>query len=234
MAHEETSGANVDIWHHLVLTRFKQGTSDVKKWPDNKIRQLEEALQLFDPVLLAITSRTEGDRGGLIATFVSNASIVPDCPRLMVGIARQHHTWSLIENSNSCAVHLLGRHQLDWVWKLGTRTGKQVDKLADFDLTHWVTGAPVLSEAIAAFDCQVEARFDTGDRTIYLLEVLEARKMKDELALRFSDLWKVADQEQRSLLNRLLQQDQQLDRAAICRWRGQRREHRQEQHRRPG
>ena len=201
----------------------------MKKWPDNKIRQLEEALQLFDPVLLAITSQAEGDRGGLIATFVSNASIVPDFPRLMVGIARQHHTWSLIENSNSCAVHLLGRHQLDWVWELGTGTGKQIDKLADFELTRWVTGAPILSEAIAAFDCLVEARFDTGDRTIYLLEVLEARKMKDESVMRFSDLWKMADQEQRSLLNRLLQQDQQLDRAAICRWR----EQQQEQHRRP-
>lgn len=197
----------------------------MKKWPRNKIRQLEEALQLLDPVLLAVTSQVEGDRGGLIATFVSNASIVPDCPRLMVGIARHHHTWSLIENSNSCAVHLLGRDQLDWVWNLGTRSGKQLDKLADFDVTGWVTGAPILCEAIAAFDCRVEVRFETGDRTIYLLEVLEARKMKDESALRFSDLWKAADSDQRSLMKRLLEQDQQLDRAAIYRWR--------EEHQRP-
>ncbi len=187
----------------------------------NKTDQIEEALQLLDPVLLAVTSQDKNGRGGLIATFVSNASIVPDCPRLMVGIAHQHHTWTLIENSNRCALHLLGRKQLEWVWKLGTSSGRQTDKLADFKTAQWVTGAPILSEAIAAFDCKVEARFETGDRTVYLLEVLEARKMKSETAMKFSDLWKIADHKQRSLMKTLLEADQQIDRTAIQQWREQ-------------
>lgn len=187
----------------------------------NKAGQLEEALQLLDPVLLAVTSQDENGRGGLIATFVSNASIVPDCPRLMVGIAHQHHTWTLIENSNCCALHLLGRKQLEWVWKLGTSSGKQADKLADFNITEWITGAPILAEAIAAFDCKIEARFETGDRTVYLLEVLEARKMKSEPAMKYSDLWKIANQKQRNLMKTLLEADQQIDRTAIQQWREQ-------------
>lgn len=189
--------------------------------PNNKTEQIEEALQLLDPVLLAVTSQDENGRGGLIATFVSNASIVPECPRFMVGIAHQHHTWMLIENSNCCALHLFGKEHLDWAWKLGTGTGKQTDKLADFQTTQWTTGAPILTEAIAAFDCKVESRFETGDRTVYLLEVVEGHKMKNELPMKFSDLWNVADSKQRDLMQRLLNADQQIDRTAIEKWRVQ-------------
>ncbi len=189
-------------------------------FPD-KSAQLEEALQLLDPVLLAVTSQDENARGGLIATFVSNASIVPDCPRLMVGIAHQHHTWTLIENSNCCALHLLGEEHLAWAWKLGTCSGKQSDKLLDFQTTQWETGAPILTEAIAAFDCKVEARFETGDRTIYLLEVAEGQKMNPGTPMKYSDLWNVADQQQRDLMKSLLKADQQIDRNAIEQWRDQ-------------
>ncbi len=212
---------NVAKWHHSLETVNSSLLPKVEQMTSNNIEQTEEALQLLDPVLLAVTSQDENARGGLIATFVSNLSIVPDCPRLMVGISRHHHTWELIENSNCCALHFLGENQLDWAWKLGTCSGRDRDKLSDFETTTWVTGAPVLVKAIAAFDCKVEARFETGDRTVYLLEVVQARKLKEATPMKFSDLWAKADQKQRKLMQDLLEADQQIDREAIQRWRKQ-------------
>lgn len=200
---------------------IEQRLSLRNKMSRNKTEQIEEALQLIDPVLLAVTSQDENSRGGLIATFVSNASIVSDCPRFLVGIAKHHHTWKLIENSGFCALHLFSEEHLDWAWKLGTCSGKQTDKLADFQTTQWTTGSPILTQAVAAFDCKVESRFEIGDRTIYLLEVVEGQKLSEQTPVKYSDLWREANSEQRNLMKRMLEADQKIDRLAIKHWRDQ-------------
>src|SRR6516225_194631 len=82
-----------------------------------------------DRELWLLTAAAGGRRGGLIATFVSQASIVPDLPRVVVGIAKQHHTWGLIEASGAFALHLLSADELDWVWRFGLQSGRDSDKL---------------------------------------------------------------------------------------------------------
>ena len=60
---------------------------------------INEILRSLDREIWLITAAHENQRGGLIATFVSNASIVPEMPRVVVGIAKQHHSWRVIEAS---------------------------------------------------------------------------------------------------------------------------------------
>src|SRR5437660_1430678 len=86
----------------------------------------EAAAALFrklDRELWLVTASAGGRRGGLIATFVSQASIVPELPRTILGLAKQHHTWGLIEASGVFALHLMGEEQLDWVWRFGLQSG---------------------------------------------------------------------------------------------------------------
>src|SRR6516225_9780017 len=64
----------------------------------------------LDRELWLVTSQAGDRRGGLIATFVNPASIVADLPRMLVGLARQHHTWEVVEASGAFALHLLGEH----------------------------------------------------------------------------------------------------------------------------
>ena len=189
--------------------------------PSLKQQQIEQALQLINPILWAITSKDEHSQGGLIATFVTNASIATQCPRFLIGIAKHHHTWSLINNSGSCALHLLSKEQTDLAWKLGSSSGKQIDKLADCQSTTWTTGSPIFTQAVAAFDCQVESQFDIGDRTLFLLDVVQGQQLKQENPLTFSDLWQNANQEQQNLMNRQLAEHQQIDQLAIQQWREQ-------------
>ena len=51
------------------------------------------------------TAGAGADRGGLIATFVSQASIVPDLPRVLVGLGKRHHTRGLVEASGAFGLH---------------------------------------------------------------------------------------------------------------------------------
>ena len=104
----------------------------------------EAATALLAPVnreLWVVTARADSRAGGLIATFVNSASTVPELPRVVVGVARQHHTWELIEGSGAFALNLLGTEHLPWVWRFGLQSGRDHDKLEGLKTQFGVTGS---------------------------------------------------------------------------------------------
>ncbi len=173
----------------------------------------------LDREIWLVTAQAESRRGGLIATFVNPASIVPEMPRMLVGISRQHHTWELIEHSNSFALHLLGEQHLDLVWRFGLESGRGRDKLQGMPVRKVTTGSPVLEDAIGWLDCRVEDRLDAGDRTVYLAEVLQGGVTNFAQPLTFHRLLQLAPPAQIAELKRQLHQDGELDADAIRQWR---------------
>src|SRR5215469_11012420 len=114
-----------------------------------------------DRELWLVTAQAGGRRGGLIATFVNQASIVPELPRVVVGLAKQHQTWDLVEASGAFALHLVGEQHLDWVWRFGLESGRYADKFRGLSPRAEATGSPLLDEAVGWLDCRVEDRLDT-------------------------------------------------------------------------
>jgi flavin reductase (DIM6/NTAB) family NADH-FMN oxidoreductase RutF len=134
----------------------------------------EQLFRALDRELWLVTSAHAGRRGGLIATSVMQASIAAQAPRVVVGIARQHATWELIEGSRVFSLHLLPPERLDLVERFGMHTGRDLDKFSGFDLLPQGGDAPRIAAAIGWLDCRVEAGWDSGDRTFYLAEVIAA------------------------------------------------------------
>lgn len=170
---------------------------------------------LLDPPLWLVTAAAGSRRGGLIATFVNQASIVPARPRVVVGIAKQHHTWELIETSGALVLHLLDEKHLDWVWQFALQSGREVDKLAGLEVVTTVTGSPRLRGVIGWLECRVAKRLDTGDRTIYLAEVVESALEKAAPPLTWQRLLALAPPEKLRQLKRLLERDAAIDAAAM-------------------
>src|SRR5947208_228530 len=100
-----------------------------------------------DREVWVVTSAHAGERGGLLATFVSPISIVPELPRLAVALSKLHHTWKLVEAAGVFAVHLLTLEQADLAWRFGTQSGRDADKFANLTCGTGVTGSPILSDA---------------------------------------------------------------------------------------
>ena len=123
----------------------------------------EAVFALLDRELWLVTAAAGGRRGGLIATFVSQASLPAGLPRVLVGLARQHHTWGLVEASKAFALHLLTEEHLDWVWRFGLRSGRDGDKLDGLAVRAGTSGSPLLTDAPGWLDCRVEARLETGE-----------------------------------------------------------------------
>src|ERR1700728_549214 len=104
-----------------------------------------------------VTAAHGGERAGLVATFVAPASIVPEMPRIIAGIARTHETWKLIEASGAFAVHLIEESQADWVWRFGLQSSRDVDKFTGLDIGTAAYGSPSRRGLLAWLRSRVES-----------------------------------------------------------------------------
>jgi len=180
---------------------------------------IDAVYHLYDPPLWVLTAAAGERRGGLVATFVVRASIVPSLPRMVVGIAKHHHTWELIESSSGFVLHLLDDAQRELIWRFGMQSGRGADKLAGLPIETTPSGQPRLSEALAWLDCRVEARLDSGDRTVYVAAVVDGGTRADAQPLTIKGFFQGVSPEQRAALDRLLAEDSARDAAAILAWR---------------
>jgi flavin reductase (DIM6/NTAB) family NADH-FMN oxidoreductase RutF len=166
-----------------------------------------------------VTAAHAGRRGGLAATFVNPASIVPSMPRIVAGISKAHETRKLIEASRSFAAHLVDESQLELVWQFGLQSSRDADKFAGLQTTTAATGSPILRDALCWLDCRVESQLDTGDRTLYLAEVVDAAVLRESRPLSLQRLLKLATSEKLELLRTQLAADAARDAVEIARWR---------------
>jgi flavin reductase (DIM6/NTAB) family NADH-FMN oxidoreductase RutF len=174
---------------------------------------------LYDPPLWLVTAAHHGRRGGLIATSAVRASIVAEQPRMLIAIARHHHTWELIAGSGRFALHLLPVSGLDAVWRFGLQSGHQQDKFADLPTVTTPDGNPRYPDCVAWLDCRVEETLDIGDRSVYIAAVTAGAVPGNGPVLSVATLLRDAPGERRAELDRRYAADQTSDREAIQAWR---------------
>lgn len=126
---------------------------------------------LTSPVV-AVTSEHQGKRNGMILDSAVRASIVPSIPRLSVYVHKFNLSHDLIFESGRFVVHLLRNDQFDLIHRLGFVSGRERDKLADVPHHLGTTGAPVLDDCYAHFECRVANVMDTGSSTCFLGDVV--------------------------------------------------------------
>jgi len=181
--------------------------------------QVAAVFKTIDREIWIVTATDGAQRSGLVATFVAPASIVPECPRILVGLAKSHFTWQLVEGSGTFAMHLISEEQLDWVWRFGLQSGRNIDKFEGLATRVGLTGSPILEEAMACFECRVETSLDIGDRSVYLGEVVEATVSDHLLPLTIHRAIERARPDQLQQLQSQLKNDAALDALSIRDWR---------------
>lgn len=180
------------------------------------------ASQVFrelDRELWVITAEGASRRGGMVATFVCQASLPAELPRVIVGVAKHHHTWALIEESRVFGLHLLGEDQVEWAWRFGIQSGRDVDKLEDMPYRMTANRCPILEGVPAWLECRIETQLDTGDRSLYLAEIVDAGRVEGRTPLRVHQILSLANDEQRAELTAQMKRDGAIDAAAIRAWR---------------
>jgi len=133
--------------------------------------QIDQALRVVDREVWVITAANAGRRGGLVATWVAAASIDRQQPMILAGIGPNHFTAELVQASRAFGAHLLRPDQVELAWNFARDSGRQRDKLCNLAIEQGSTGAPILADCLAWFDCRVFARYDAGDRLLFWADV---------------------------------------------------------------
>jgi flavin reductase (DIM6/NTAB) family NADH-FMN oxidoreductase RutF len=125
-----------------------------------------------------ITTRTKEKINGMTAAWVSQVSLQP--LMLMVSIAPARHTHRLVKESGYFAINTLSEDQMDLAKHFGYKSGRKVDKLEGIPFFDAPKGSPVLSDALAYFECQLVDTFTAGDHTLFVGNVISAKILKDD------------------------------------------------------
>jgi flavin reductase (DIM6/NTAB) family NADH-FMN oxidoreductase RutF len=178
----------------------------------DRLKTIDQVLRMVDREVWIVTAATDnGRRGGLVATWISQASIDVEHPMIVAGIAPNHYTRELIDSAKQFAAHLVTDEQIELIWRFGMSSGRDHDKLAGLWLLDDVNGAPVLRECLAWLLCQVVGHYDAGDRIYYFAQVVDGARYGDAEPVRQRDLIARATPEQL----RALQTAQLADVAAL-------------------
>src|SRR4051812_37950909 len=113
-----------------------------------------------------------GDRrDGFTAAWVMQASFDPLL--LAVSINQNNASYELLHAGGGFTVNVLKEGQLDLARRFGTRSGRDEDKLAGLRWKPGRSGAPILDQALAYFDCELAGRHRAGDHELVLGRVVD-------------------------------------------------------------
>lgn len=172
-------------------------------------RSITALLGKLDFEVFVLTAAADERRNGQIVCWVVPATIVPQVPRLLVGVGRMTLTRELIEVSRKFALNLLGKDQWPWVAHFGFRSGRETDKFATVPFERGVTGSPLLLGTVGYLECEVRTVLDAGAHLFYLADVIEGKVVADRNPLCLHHLPEVLPPEDLATMRRLLEQDAQ-------------------------
>ena len=116
------------------------------------------------------------------ATWLTQVSFTP--PLVAVGVKKDSHSLEMIKHDRVFSVNLLGKDQKSIAEHFVKPASVVGEKLTEVRYHPGKTGAPVLEEAIAYFECELcEIANERGDHAVVIGEVVEAGVRKDEPAL---------------------------------------------------
>ena len=121
--------------------------------------------------IYVLTSHFGDTINGMIASWVSQISHEP--PLVMAAVHPNRYSHELIKKSGHFALHLLSRNQVHLLSHF-----KGSDPKAKFASLPWKrgkTGCPILLECLGYMECMVRKRYDPGNHTLFIGEVIDAK-----------------------------------------------------------
>lgn len=130
-----------------------------------------------------ITTDGEAGRAGITATAFT--ALTDEPPMVMVCLNRQSYTASVVNANRKLAVNCLPPSALETAARFAGKDKLSMPERFDAEVAwkSMASGVPVLPEAIAVFDCEVESIAELGTHYLYTCRVLAASNAGGEALL---------------------------------------------------
>jgi flavin reductase (DIM6/NTAB) family NADH-FMN oxidoreductase RutF len=156
------------------------------------VDQFKSAMRRWASGVSILTTRREGGIMGITVSSFCSLSLSP--PLVLAGIDKKARSHQLIEKHGAFAINVLKAGQERLSELAAGHTGEHGNWLEGLPYRKASTGAPILNDCLAWFDCSLEVAHDGGDHTIFVGRVEAAGHTEGRPLLYFEgDYHRVAE-----------------------------------------
>jgi flavin reductase (DIM6/NTAB) family NADH-FMN oxidoreductase RutF len=126
-----------------------------------------------EQVVVAIARDAGGKCNPITLGWMMNTSISPPMMAISIGLTRYSH--DVFGRAEGFVIAMPSEHQEAETLFYGTRSGRDLDKLAEFGAKLQpaeIVDAVLLTDAVANFECRKAGELRTGDHTIFVGEIV--------------------------------------------------------------
>ena len=129
--------------------------------------------------LYVLTSADGAERGGMLVTWVTQASFDP--PLVAVAVQTNAHTTEVMKKSGTFALNFMADDQRKEAGAFGKKFAKVGDKFSDFPIHPGAaTASPILEGALGYLECRITGWLTGGDHDIALAEIVGAQVSRED------------------------------------------------------
>lgn len=138
----------------------------------SKQRLFRDLAGRFATGVTVVTLRNDGEPLGMTASAFSSVSLDPQL--VLVCIDRGASAYSSVEAADAFVVNILSQEQEE-ISSFFARTGRgeDGDAMGGYAYRDGATGSPILDGTLGWLDCRPWQRYDGGDHTIVVGEVVD-------------------------------------------------------------
>jgi 3-hydroxy-9,10-secoandrosta-1,3,5(10)-triene-9,17-dione monooxygenase reductase component len=145
-------------------------TAPAQPAPAPDARAFRHAFGRFATGVAFITAAPDGKPAGLIVNSLTSVSLTP--PLVSFCPSRSSLTWSRMRRTGRFGINVLGQQHQPFAKRA---TPASADRFAGLDWELGHAGTPLLTDALASFECEIVAEHPTGDHWIVVARVDEVR-----------------------------------------------------------
>ena len=134
---------------------------------------LRKAMRMWTSGVTVVTASFENERHGMTVSSFTSISLSP--PRILVSLEMGTRTLQLARDSGYIGVTILQSAQREISERFAGRIPEIKDRFEGLEVYTLVSGAPLLSDGLAGFDCRVVSTMEVGDRTLFIADVMSTK-----------------------------------------------------------
>jgi flavin reductase (DIM6/NTAB) family NADH-FMN oxidoreductase RutF len=133
-------------------------------------QELRRAFTLYPRGVMAVAAEIDGEPVGLAVSAFVSVSLEP--PLIVICIDAASTTWPRLREAPGIGVSVITAEQ---AWLGRQLASRRRDRFENAAFTRTASGALLLDDAAAQFDCAIRDTYPGGDHLIVVLEVLDMR-----------------------------------------------------------
>ncbi|HYB42782.1 MAG TPA: flavin reductase family protein [Candidatus Methylomirabilis sp.] len=130
------------------------------------------ALRMIPYGLFVLTAESKSGVSAATVNWVTQVSFVP--PLVAVGVKVDSHAHTLIKESGTFALNVLGKGQQGLAFTFFKPATREGSKISGEPYRAGATGSPILTNAPAFVECRLVGTVEKGDHSVFVGEVVEA------------------------------------------------------------